>query len=482
MGDNMYLKWRHLMRRVQALAILVIALGYLMIHIVKGHVTGVYIIWEIVLLFLSCLYTYISFKNKTLINAYTLRNALKGIWLGLFIMLQFAYSDFTVFFSGLILVVVVHIMAYYSLKLIDEVKYSDLSIDLKYINDGYALHEMFFDKRGNPRDYQFIRVNKQYERLTGLDKTDIIGKTVLEVMPETEDYWLNFYGEVVSKKVEKSILQYSASLRKYFQVNAYPLDGNLFVTVCEDVTETMIQEKRLEFAAAQARKTDESKSQFLKDVNHRLRNPLNGMMGMAQIIDLSDPVEESQQLLIAMLREMKHMKNILDQVSSFLEVDNIKTDIEPAFILSDIEVVCKTMDKSPEIRCEIDESIMSMYCYDSNLFKVIMGKLLYNAYKYTRDDKVTLSLIYKEINNEVGHVYIAVSDNGSGIPVEIQGKILNEFYHHDFVNVYKEKEHISLALGKQMARKIGGDLCLDSYIGKGSKFTLILPVYMIALE
>lgn len=477
----MYSRWRHLMRRVQALAILVISLGYLSIHIMKGQLVGGFIIYEGILLFFACLYSFLSFKNKIMIRAYALRNAIRGIWFGSFLLLQFIYKDMEVFVSALILFVVVHVMVYYSMKLIDEVKYNDLSIDLKYINDGYALHEMIFDHDKEPCDYRFIRVNKRFEQLTGLSKSQVLGKTVMEVMPKTEPYWVKYYGEVVIDKVEKSIVQYSGALRKYFKVNAYPIEGHLFVTVFEDITDKMIQEKRLEFAVEQAQKADESKSQLLKDVNHRLRNPLNGMMGMAQIIDLSDPVEESRELLDAMLFEMKHMKNIMDQVSTYLEVDNIETSIQPSFLIEDIESICKLQERTPDIQCEIDEQTMSLCCYDSNILKVIMNKLVFNAYRYTTEDKVTISMIYKRVNNEVGHVYLGVCDYGSGISPAQQKKVLNEFYHHDFVNVYKEKDHISLALAKQMAKKIGGDLCLDSYEGKGSKFTLILPVYMIAL-
>jgi len=62
--------------------------------------------------------------------------------------------------------------------------------------DGFALHEIICDGDGNPSDYRFLRVNPAFERMTGLKREDIVGRTVLEVMPGTERHWIETYGKV----------------------------------------------------------------------------------------------------------------------------------------------------------------------------------------------------------------------------------------------------------------------------------------------
>jgi PAS domain-containing protein len=69
---------------------------------------------------------------------------------------------------------------------------------------GYALHEIIYDKTGKPSDYRFLEVNPVFEKVIGLGAEDLIGKTVLEILPQTEPHWLDTYGKVAGNG--KSVL------------------------------------------------------------------------------------------------------------------------------------------------------------------------------------------------------------------------------------------------------------------------------------
>jgi signal transduction histidine kinase len=75
------------------------------------------------------------------------------------------------------------------------------------------------------------------------------------------------------------------------------------------------------------------------------------------------------------------------------------------------------------------------------------------------------------------HYTISVKDNGPGIPVEAQKFLFNEMHHHDFINIYKDDNYLSLPLCKQLATNIGGDIILESESSEGAIFTLVLPVF-----
>ena len=66
--------------------------------------------------------------------------------------------------------------------------------------DGFALHEIICNEAGKPVDYRFLEINPAFERLTGLRAADLIGKTVLETMPDTESVWIERYGAVALTK------------------------------------------------------------------------------------------------------------------------------------------------------------------------------------------------------------------------------------------------------------------------------------------
>jgi len=108
---------------------------------------------------------------------------------------------------------------------------------------GLALHEMIYDDQGNPFDYRFISINDSYTRLTGL-KQDIIGKTLREVLPGTETYWIEKFGEVASTGKSIQYENYSAPLGKYFNTSAYSTKKGQFAVIVEDITERVLADNQ----------------------------------------------------------------------------------------------------------------------------------------------------------------------------------------------------------------------------------------------
>lgn len=104
------------------------------------------------------------------------------------------------------------------------------------MTSGVALHRIILDKQGKPVDYCFLEVNPAFETITGLKREDIISKRVLEVMPDTEQYWIDTYGKVALTGIPAVLENYSAELDKYFKVTAFSPEKERFVTIFEDVT------------------------------------------------------------------------------------------------------------------------------------------------------------------------------------------------------------------------------------------------------
>lgn len=102
---------------------------------------------------------------------------------------------------------------------------------------GLALHEVIFDEAGSVIDYRFIDSNQTFERLTGLKREDIIGKTVLEVMPKTEHSKIEKYGHVAMTGESMFFEDYSEESGKHFEVTAYSPKPKQFATIYTDITE-----------------------------------------------------------------------------------------------------------------------------------------------------------------------------------------------------------------------------------------------------
>ena len=130
--------------------------------------------------------------------------------------------------------------------------------------DGFGLHEIILDKKGKPVDYRFLKVNPAFERLTGLLAKDIVGKTCLEILPDTESFWVERYGKVALTGESCNFSNYAQSLDKNFEVSAFRPKDNQFATIFKDTTEQVKAEKALGMSEGEIRKI-EKRNQALLD-------------------------------------------------------------------------------------------------------------------------------------------------------------------------------------------------------------------------
>lgn len=111
--------------------------------------------------------------------------------------------------------------------------------------EGFALHEIICDKEGKPVDYRFLSVNPAFERMTGLSGKNLIDKTVLEVLPDTEVSWIEKSGEVALTSVPMSFEDYARTLDRYYRVVAFCPKKGQFATIMTDITESKKAEELL---------------------------------------------------------------------------------------------------------------------------------------------------------------------------------------------------------------------------------------------
>jgi PAS domain S-box-containing protein len=120
--------------------------------------------------------------------------------------------------------------------------------------EGFAVHEIICDDQGRPVDYRFLAVNPAFEAMTGLRAEHIVGKTVLEVLPQTESHWIDHFGHVAMTGTPAFFEQYAAALGKHFEVTAFRPAPNQFACIFSDVTkrkrsEEELRESRRQYAA-----------------------------------------------------------------------------------------------------------------------------------------------------------------------------------------------------------------------------------------
>jgi PAS domain S-box-containing protein len=120
--------------------------------------------------------------------------------------------------------------------------------------DGFALHEILCDSEGRPVDYRFLAVNPAFERMTGLTAAAVVGRTVREVLPQTEAHWIETYGRVALTGEPAFFENFHAGLGKHFLVTAFRPAPRQFACIFADITdrkraETALLESQTELQA-----------------------------------------------------------------------------------------------------------------------------------------------------------------------------------------------------------------------------------------
>lgn len=144
---------------------------------------------------------------------------------------------------------------------------------------GLALHEIISNKEGKAVDYRFLDLNAAFEKMTGLKRKDLIGKTVLEVLPKTEHYWIENYGQVALTGKTITFENYSEGLDKYFEVRAYSPNPGQFVTMVNDITDK--------------RTADREKDKLIKDLK-RAAHEIKTLRGILPICSICKQIRDDK--------------------------------------------------------------------------------------------------------------------------------------------------------------------------------------------
>jgi|GEM_PF-639521 len=113
------------------------------------------------------------------------------------------------------------------------------------MQDGFALHEIICDDQGKPIDYRYLALNPAFERVTGLEADALVGRRVLEVLPDVEQHWIDTFGQVALTGQSTSFEAYAAGLDRYFHTTAFQPEPGQFACIVRDVSERRAAERAL---------------------------------------------------------------------------------------------------------------------------------------------------------------------------------------------------------------------------------------------
>ncbi|QPC84134.1 response regulator [Phototrophicus methaneseepsis] len=331
-----------------------------------------------------------------------------------------------------------------------------------------------------------------------LDQDELVGANIFSGSidhPMLNDLRGAFNGESTRKIHELQGLFFDISARPFYDENDQILG---IVGLMVDVTDQMRAREALQYtvtlraakeAEERARKAAEdanlAKSTFLANMSHELRTPLNSVIGFSQFLVHDPKLSSSQREYVQLI--MRSSEHLLTLINDILEMSRIESgrvqlnpiDFDLREILEGLDSVYHAQASTQNLYFDTDfaEDLPRYLCGDRNKLRQILVNLLSNAIKFTDEGGITLrAWIEPDANQQRNHLFFEVRDTGIGIGLEELNVLFEPFVQTDSGRQAQTGSGLGLAISREFAQMLGGNIIVNSEVGKGSIFTV--DVYM----
>ena len=253
--------------------------------------------------------------------------------------------------------------------------------------------------------------------------------------------------------------------------------------VGRDVTARVAAERALAVARERAEAASRAKSRFLAVVSHEVRTPLNGVLGMADLLLETGLSPEQQTYARAMKTSGEALLALIEEILDFSKIEAGRLDLESipfdlAALVTDVAelIAPRAQAKGIEIAADIDDHVPVRVAGDAARLRQVLLNLAGNAVKFT--DAGGVSVV---VEREDDRTRFIVKDTGPGIEPEAQARIFNEFEQGDSTLARRhDGTGLGLAIASRIVERMGGEIELSSSPEHGSSFSFTIELPAVA--
>ena len=324
-----------------------------------------------------------------------------------------------------------------------------------------------------------------YARLFDCAPADLLGEPI---QPHVLD------GETVSVRADglrriETRIRTADGGERWFDVVEVPVadgDGPMqWMRAGRDITERVEAVRALDTALARAESASVAKSRFLATVSHEMRTPLNGVIGMTDLLIGTGLDPEQTTYVEAVRASGKALLGLIDGILDFSRIEAGRIDLasEPFDAASVAEGVVELLapraqDKGLEIALDVAAEVPASLIGDADRFRQILLNLAGNAIKFTERGGIGVALAFGREG-----LVVSVTDTGPGIAEERLPRLFEEFEQGDDRAANRhEGTGLGLAITRRLATRMGGRVEAQSRVGAGSTFRAVLPLPAAPVE
>jgi signal transduction histidine kinase len=245
---------------------------------------------------------------------------------------------------------------------------------------------------------------------------------------------------------------------------------------------SILQKEIVSARAQELEKISALKSQFLANVTHELRSPVNAIIGLAELLRLAaekNSIEQIKERLSFMILSATNLRTIITNILDLSKIEAGKMtvlyqSVDVTALIAEIADTTRILVGSKPVSVKVSAPLTPIaITTDPIKLRQIITNLTSNAAKFTQSGEISLLLTTRE-----GKLKIDVSDTGMGIKEEDLHRLFTAFGQ---IEDAKTKQHAGTGLGltisKNLVELIGGSIAISSTFGKGTTFTVFLPLH-----
>jgi PAS domain S-box-containing protein len=344
---------------------------------------------------------------------------------------------------------------------------------------------------------RYLRFNKAFENLFGVDRKQWIGKTVFDLVPgdaaklmHAKDLELFESGAIQSYEATfthrgsgkpREGLYWKAPLTN----RAGAVTG--LVGTILDVTEKNLMEQALRDAKRVAEAANQAKSDFLANMSHEIRTPMNGVIGMTDLALDTTLTPQQREYLSTVKNSAQSLMVILNDILDFSKIEAGKLNIESvefelgAVIGDTLKSIKARADKKGlALHSDMQPNLPAHVLGDPVRIRQVLTNLCDNAIKFTAQGSVTVGLQCTALADQQLELLCSVKDTGIGVPPDKQKGIFEAFSQADTSTTRQfGGTGLGLTICSRLVGLMGGRIWIDSEGGAGSTFHFTIKVQQV---
>lgn len=270
-----------------------------------------------------------------------------------------------------------------------------------------------------------------------------------------------------------------------------PTDGTLDMMLAAEMRSGLLAEARalaaeLEKQRNEAEEANRAKSAFLTTMSHEIRTPMNAVLGVADILSNTPITHEQREWLDVMVESGHSLMGLLNNVLDLSKIESGLMEIKPEVV--DLRALVSSVHslfaptaaaKDVDLRFEVDLQ-GEFYLVDPVRIRQVLCNLVGNATKFTEVGQISI-IVRDRLDGDSRWLEFSVSDTGIGISSEAISRLFNVFSQADSSTTRRYGgTGLGLSISKQLTEQMGGRINVESRVGRGSNFTAVIPMELVA--